>query len=184
MWDSTPEQWERAQLMEALTQDPARSWDVDSAVDTQTRILGDWKADRARHATSAATRPEVFDDRYYRRWAAMEATDTQLDLAEERAAAALAQTPPGADRSPAAFRAALLNELGQIVTKDARTAFHSGREHNERAAARRIAQAPTGLAAADRLEHAQDDVTALHMQQLHDSHEVRVARAEQLAEAH
>lgn len=184
VWDSSPQEWERAQLLEALTQNPASGWDVKDAVETQARILGNWKIDRARHHAFGA-RPEPFDDRYYRAWAAMEATDAQLDLAEERAAAARAQAPIGADRSPAAFRSALLSELAHVVTEDAGAAFYTARDGRDSAAARRIAQAPTDLTAADRLEEAGDDVAELRTRSLHDSHDshdFRAARAELLAE--
>jgi len=181
VWDSSPHEWERAQLIEALTQDPASGWDVEGAVETQARILGDWKVDRARHHASGA-RPEPSDDRYYRAWAAMEATDAQLDLAEERAAAALAQAPIGVDRSPATFRSAVLSELAEVVTEDAGAAFDHARDGRDSAAARRIAQAPTDLTAADRLEGAGDDVADLRTRQLYDSHDFRAARAELLAE--
>ncbi len=184
VWDSsTPHEWERTQLMEALTQDPASGWDVEGAVETQARILGDWKVDRARHHAPGA-RTEPFDDRYYRAWAAMEATDAQLELAEERAAAAFAQAPIGADRNPAAFRSALLSELAHVVTEDAGAAFHNARDGRDSATASRIAQAPTDLTAADRLEESGDDVDELCTRQLYDSHEFRAARAEHLAEEH
>lgn len=87
-----------------MTQYPSRDWDVASAVDTQAEMLGDWKVGRARHAAGSASRPDLFDDRCHRIWAVMEATDAQLDLAEERAAVALARAPAGADHSPATFR--------------------------------------------------------------------------------
>ena len=185
IWNtSSPAEWERAELLEALTSEPSHGWDIDAAVDTQARILGDWKVDRAHHDLDSQVHPNVFDDRYLRAWAAMEATDTQLDLAEERAATLLAQAPAGADRSPAAFRTRLLDQLSDVVAADAHTAFSGARDQQDAGGARRIAQAPTDLAAASRFELADDELQDLHIQQQHDSHEVRVARAEQLAAEH
>lgn len=177
---SSPDEWIRAQLIEALTQTPDEPWDIDTTVDTQADILGNWKVDRARYHLAAEQPDAAFDEQYYRTWMAMEATDAQLDEAQERAAAALERSPGRAGRSPLAFRAAVLEQLRDVVTDDARTAFYATRTQQETAAARRIQNNTATTVAADTVAEVDQDVQALKTRHEHDSHEFQVGRAEQL----